>query len=249
MKLSELETKAPNKINKEKAKQQTKAWIKEIIKLQEKLYAQGKYSILVILQGLDASGKDGAIKKVFGKISPNGCKVKSFKKPNKKEYSHDFLWRIHKETPAKGMIQIFNRSHYEDVLVPSIYNIIDKKTINKRYEIINNFEFALSENNTIIIKFFLLTSKEEQRERLQERIDKKEKHWKHSDGDWETRKHWTEFINEYEKIFNICDIIPWQIVPADQNWYKEHIVAKKVYETLSKLPLEWPELKSDKFGR
>jgi PPK2 family polyphosphate:nucleotide phosphotransferase len=196
---------------------------------------------------MDASGKDGVVRKVFGAINPNGCSVKSFKKPTDEEYAHDFLWRVHAETPANGMIKIFNRSHYEDILVPSVYGFIPKEKIEKRFKSINDFEQNLENSGTRILKFFLNVSKEEQEVRLKERIENPEKHWKHNDGDWETRKHWDEFQGVYTMIFSRCDAVPWHNIPADKNWYKEYLVAEKVLETLKEINPQWPELDSEKY--
>ena len=211
--------------------------------------AQGKYSLLIIFQGLDASGKDGAVRSTLSGVNPNGISVKSFKKPTEEELAHDFLWRVHPHTPAKGMIQVFNRSHYEDILIPSVYEYLPKETIEERFELINNFERQIESNGTTILKFYLHTSKAEQFKRLTERVEVKEKHWKHNDGDWETREHWDEFRAVYEAIFEKCDKPEWHIVPADKNWEKVNYVAKTILKTLKGMDLQWPDLKSEKFGK
>ncbi|MCI5055402.1 MAG: polyphosphate kinase [Flavobacteriales bacterium] len=248
LKIADLPTRAPEDLDKNSAKEETKNMIKEIIERQRILYAQKKYSMLVIFQGLDASGKDGVARKVFGPLNQNGCTVKYFKKPTEKEFAHDFLWRVHDAVPEKGQIKIFNRSHYEDILVPSVYGYIDAETINKRYEHINNFERLLLDNNTLMLKFFLNVSYDEQEVRLKERIDLAHKHWKHGDGDWETRKHWDEFMKVYERIFEKCsNPVPWHMVPSDQNWYKAYYVAKETLKMLKELPLKWPELETELF--
>lgn len=236
-----ISTRAPKSLNKDKIKKETEKLILKIAEKQKILYAQGKYSLLIVLQGLDASGKDGLVGTVFHGVNPLGCTVKPFKAPTKEELSHDFLWRIHKEVPAKGMIQIFNRSHYEDVLVPRVEKWIDNKEVKKRFTHINQFEQLLMDNNTIVLKFYLHISKEEQHERLMERKTDPKKFWKHNDGDWDTASKFSAFMQAYEDIFKNCNAQPWTIVPSDQNWYKEYIVAKKIADTLSGLKLEYPK--------
>jgi polyphosphate kinase 2 (PPK2 family) len=176
-----------------------------------------------------------------------GVKIHSFKKPTEEEMSHDFLWRVHKVSPAKGEMQVFIRSHYEDILVPSVEKYIPENIIEERYDLINNFEALLERHNTKVLKFFLNVSKETQEERLLERVEMKEKHWKHKDGDWDTREKYDEYMQVYEKILNRCNTIPWHIVPADKNWQKTYYVAEVVLSTLENLDLKWPELDSEKF--
>jgi len=233
--------------DKEKTKEKTKETLKEIGGLQNKMFAQQKYSLLIIFQGLDASGKDGLTKALLEHCNPIGVKIKSFKKPTSEEYEHDFLWRIHKDVPGKGDMQVFIRSHYEDILVPSVDGYIEEKLIEKRFHLINCFEKLLEHNDTRILKFFLNVSPEVQEERLMERVELKEKHWKHTDNDWETRKKTPEYLKVYEKIFNECNEIPWHIVPADKNWQKLYYVTEEVLKALKEMELEWPELKSELF--
>jgi len=235
------------KIDREATEEKTKKILKKIGELQYKMYAQNKYSLLIVFQGTDASGKDGLTKAILKYCNPVGIKIHSFKKPTEEEMSHDFLWRIHKETPGKGEVQIFIRSHYEDILVPSVEKFIPENIIEERYDLINNFEALLERHNTKVLKFFLNVSKEAQEERLMERIELKEKHWKHKDGDWDTREKYDEYMQVYEKILNRCSTIPWHIVPADKNWQKTWFVAEAVLESLKKLDLQWPELVSEKF--
>jgi PPK2 family polyphosphate:nucleotide phosphotransferase len=244
MNLKKTSTKAPDKLDKEKAKEETEKLIANIAERQKILYAQAKYSLLVILQGLDASGKDGVVTHLFRGMNPLGCQVKAFKKPTEEEFAHDFLWRIHHHTPEKGMIQIFNRSQYEDILVPSIEGYYSKDVIEKRYNQINQFESMLSENNTIVLKFYLHISHEEQAERLKERMTDSTKFWKHNDGDWTVAEKFDKYLACYETIFEKCNTIPWNIVPSDQNWYKSYLIAKKIEETLSHLDLQWPALET-----
>jgi PPK2 family polyphosphate:nucleotide phosphotransferase len=238
--LSKISTQAPEEFKKDDAKKATGSFTSKIHELQKILYAQKKYGILIIFQGLDASGKDGLINKVFSGINPLGCTVKAFKKPTEEELLHDYLWRVHKATPERGMIQIFNRSHYEDVLVPRVQKWIDISDVRKRFNNINNFEQHLSECNTIILKFYLHISQEVQHERLMERKTNPMKFWKHNDEDWKTSKKWNEYRDAYQDIFNNCSLIPWKIIPADQNWYKEYLVAKNICEEMEKLDLKFP---------
>jgi PPK2 family polyphosphate:nucleotide phosphotransferase len=240
-KLTNTSTLAPKKFEKETTRKETQILSTRISELQKVLYAQGTKSILVILQGLDAAGKDGLISRVFSGINPLGCDVKAFKKPSEEELSHDFLWRVHQNTPSNGMINIFNRSHYEDVLVPRVEKWISLNEVKKRFVHINNFEDLLQDSGTTILKFYLHISKTEQKKRLEERLTNPEKFWKHDDGDWRTSKKWNHYMEAYEDIFKYCNPIPWTIVPSDQNWYKEYIVAKKIKETLENMNLKYPE--------
>jgi polyphosphate kinase 2 (PPK2 family) len=179
--------------------------------------------------------------------NPVGIKIKSFKKPTPEEFAHDFLWRVHPQVPAKGDVQIFIRSHYEDILVPSVEGYFTEELIAERYGLINDFERLLEHNNTRVLKFFLHVSLETQEERLMERVNLKKKHWKHKDGDWETRKKFGNYLEVYERIFSECNAIPWHIVPADKNWQKLYYVGREVLKTLKSLDLEWPELESELF--
>ena len=238
--IKDYPTAPSEKISKKKIKEETRELIKRIAERQNILYAQGKYSILVLFQGRDASGKDGATKAVFSSLNPQGVGVTSFKKPTNKEFSYDFLWRVHSEVPSKGMIKIFNRSHYEDVLVPKVEKYLSDGEIQKRYEHINNFEKLLRDNNTIVLKFFLHVSKEVQSARLLERVDNPSKRWKFNKEDMISAGKWKEYNSAYDGMFRNCSNIPWLIVPSDKNWYKEYIIAKTVCATLEKLPLEYP---------
>jgi PPK2 family polyphosphate:nucleotide phosphotransferase len=241
--LKDSSTLAPKAMDKSQTKLATAALLEKISKLQNVLYAQGKYSLLIILQGMDASGKDGAIKNVFSGINPLGTKLKAFKTPTEEEAKHDFLWRIHSNTPEKGMIQLFNRSHYEDVLVPKVHKWVSEEVINERYQHINNFESLLQSNDTRILKFYLHISKEEQQIRLKERTENPEKYWKHSAKDKQEAAFWEQYRDAYENIFKKCnEVAKWIIVPADQNWYKDFVIATAVVECLEKLKLEYPPL-------
>jgi len=233
----------------DKTEKKTKKMLKRIGELQHKMYAQNKYSLLVILQGTDASGKDGLTKGLLKYCDPVGIEVDSFKKPAEEEYAHDFLWRIHKLSPRKGTMHVFIRSHYEDILVPTVGKYIAPEVIARRYKLINDFEKTLEHNETKVLKFFMYVSKEAQEERLMERIEMKKKHWKHKDGDWDTREKYDEYMAVYEKIINTCNVIPWHIVPSDKNWQKLYFVADVVLKTLEKLDLKWPELVTEKFKK
>lgn len=233
--------------DKEKTQKKTKKMLKRIGELQHKMYSQNKFSLLIILQGTDASGKDGLTKGLLKYCNPIGINIDGFKKPTEEEYAHDFLWRIHQVCPRKGITQIFIRSHYEDILVPTVGKYIPPEVIEQRYQLINDFERIIEHNETKVLKFFLNVSKDAQKERLMERVELKEKHWKHKDGDWDTREQFDEYLAVYEKIINNCNAIPWHIVPADKNWQKLYAVADVVLKTLEGLGLKWPELVTEKF--
>jgi PPK2 family polyphosphate:nucleotide phosphotransferase len=244
IKLSEISTRAPKDLDKEKTKKKTQDILDELDDLQNLLYAEGKHSLLIVIQGMDASGKDGVIRNVFGKLNPQGVIVKSFKGPTSEELSHDFLWRVHQHAPAKGMIQLFNRSHYEDILITRVHKWCDDKTAKKRMKAINDFEHLLQEHsNTHIFKFYLHISPEEQQERLQERIKDPAKQWKYNENDFAESKLWDIYMQMYEDCFENCNDVPWTIVPSDQNWYKEHIIASAVYEVLKSLDMKFPGIK------
>jgi PPK2 family polyphosphate:nucleotide phosphotransferase len=220
----------------------TAADIAEIDRLQEILYAQAKYALLVILQGPDTSGKDGTIRRVFSPINPLGAVATSFKKPTPHELAHDFLWRIHKAVPAAGMIGIFNRSHYEDVLVPRVHGLVPADRIEARYRQITAFEQHLVENDVIILKFYLRISNKEQKSRLEARLKDPTKRWKFSADDLAERKHWDDYISAYETMLQRCSTkwAPWFIVPADRKWYRDAVVARIVRATLEAMGLTYP---------
>ena len=213
----------------------------ELDELQELLFGAGTHSLLVVMQGMDTSGKDGTVRKVFSQVSPLGSYVVSFKVPTEDELAHDFLWRIHQRTPAKGMIGIFNRSHYEDVLVVRVHDLVPEAVWRERYRIINAFEHGLVQSNTIILKFYLHLSKQEQEKRLLEREQAATKTWKLAAGDWREREFWDAYVAAYEEMLEQCSPAeaPWQIVPADRKWYRNYAVAKTVVETLRDYKAEW----------
>jgi len=236
-------------LDKAEIKKETKAILKRIGELQYQMYAERKASLLIVFQGLDASGKDGLTKGLLKYCNPVGISIKSFKKPTPEEYAHDFLWRVHQHTPIKGNTQIFIRSHYEDILVPSVERFIPEEMIEQRYERINDFESLVEHNGTKILKFFLNVSPQVQEERLKERIENPKKHWKHNDGDWETRKKFDQYLAVYRRIIEKCSLIPWQVVPADTNWQKLYFVAQEVLKTLEERNRKWPSLESEKFAK
>lgn len=213
----------------------------EIDDLQELLYGAGTHSLLVIMQGMDTSGKDGTVRKVFNKVSPLGSYVYSFKVPTEEELAHDFLWRVHRVTPRRGLIGIFNRSHYEDVLVVRVHGLVPEPVWRARYRMINDFEHLLASSNTIILKFFLHISKEEQEERLLAREKDVEKAWKLSAGDWREREHWDDYMAAYTEALERCSTAdaPWHIVPADRKWFRNYAVARTVVETLRPYAQDW----------
>jgi len=242
--LNKLDTRAPKDFDKSETKDKTAGLLEELQELQNLLYAESKHSILVVLQGMDASGKDGLIRSVFGALNPQGVTVKSFKVPTEEELGHDFLWRVHAAAPAKGMIRIFNRSHYEDIVVTRVHKWIDDETARKRIKAINDFEQLLhTHNNTQILKFYLHVSKEEQKERLMERMKDPTKQWKYNEKDFAEADLRHEYAWAYEDCFTQCNVFPWTIVPSDQNWYKEYLVAKKLRDTLTDLNMQYPGLK------
>jgi len=215
--------------------------------LQNLLYAESKHALLVVIQGMDASGKDGAVKNVFEAINPQGCRVMSFKEPTPLEMKHDFLWRIHQHVPDLGMISIFNRAHYEDVIIQRVHHWVSSKIIRQRYEHINNFEKLLSKSGTTILKFYLHVSKKEQLKRLEERLSDPAKMWKYSKNDIKERGYWKDYMRAYEDAFlNCSEHAAWHIIPSDQNWYKEYLIAKRVVETLESFKMKFPGLKKQK---
>lgn len=242
IKLNEISTRAPEDLDKDKAKKELEEIVEELEDLQNLMYAEHKHSVLVILQGMDASGKDGLIRTVFGQLNPQGVQVASFKVPTSDELDHDFLWRIHKKTPAKGMIQIFNRSQYEDVLVTRVEGIINDNTAKQRMQAINDFERMLEHNNTHILKCYLHVSAEEQRERLTERMHDPKKMWKYSPDDFGKADKRDVYVKYYEEVFAKCNEVPWHIIPADQNWCKAYMVASKLRDMLRGLDMKYPRL-------
>jgi PPK2 family polyphosphate:nucleotide phosphotransferase len=245
IKLSSIDTKAPKKFGKEQTKKDLQKLKFKLEELQNLMYAESKHALLIVMQGMDASGKDGVVKNVFEAVNPLGCRVVPFKAPTPVELKHDFLWRIHQQVPEKGMICIFNRSHYEDVIIQRVHHWVDDKTIRQRFEHINNFEKLLKQTGTTVLKFYLHISKDEQMERLQERLNDPAKMWKYNENDLKEREFWNSYMKAYEDTFDNCsEHASWNIVPADQNWYKEYLVAQKVVETLENFKMKFPGLKA-----
>jgi PPK2 family polyphosphate:nucleotide phosphotransferase len=222
----------------------TKRERKRLKKLQNVLYADARYAVLIVLQGRDASGKDGTVRKVFRSVNPMGCEVTSFKAPTDAELAHDFLWRIHQRVPAKRMIGIFNRSHYEDVLVPRVHNLIPREIWEARYDQINEFERVLTSNDVVVLKFCLHISRKEQKKRLEERLEDPKKNWKFRAGDLDDRELWDDYTAAYHDAIAKCTTkwAPWYVVPADDEDARDYLIANKIADTLDDLDLEYPEL-------
>lgn len=217
--------------------------VEKLAELQDRLYAEHTRAVLVVLQGMDTAGKDGTIKHVFRGVNPAGCDVAPFKMPTDEEAAHDFLWRAHRWAPRKGHITVFNRSHYEDVLVPLVHGTVRREVIEQRYEQINAFEKTLVENGTVVLKFFLHISKDEQGERLRDRRDDPRKQWKFSLHDLEERKLWDRYMAAYERLLSACSTktAPWYVVPANHNWYRNVVVAKAIAGALKGLGCRYPK--------
>ena len=215
--------------------------------LQERLYAEGRQALLVVLQAMDAGGKDGTIKHVMRGLNPQSCSVASFKVPTDEELSHDFLWRIHKRAPAKGQIAVFNRSHYEDVIAVRVLELVPEEVWRQRYDRINEFEALLVENGTRILKFYLHLSKEEQKERFEARIREPTKHWKFSARDLEQRKLWDDYMRAFEEALSRCSTVaaPWHVIPANRKWYRNLVVADTIRQALEEMAPQWPAPKVD----
>lgn len=243
--IKKLNTRAPKNLNKEKILKENAKMISKIQAYQYKMFAEGKRSMLIVLQGLDAAGKDWVVRSIFSGMNPLWTNATSFRVPTKEELSHDFLWRIHQKTPANGTVEIFNRSHYEDILVPTVEKLLDKKIIDKRYDQINNFENLLEENGTTVVKFYLNISKDKQKAKLYERLTDSTKYWKHNIGDWDTRDNYDEYMDVYEDIFATCNKPEWNIIAADQNWYKIYQICKILLKIFEDMKLQWPKLAPD----
>ncbi|QRN82569.1 polyphosphate kinase 2 family protein [Chloroflexota bacterium] len=243
VKLNDLPTRSDGNILKADGKAQLVVLATQLADLQELLYAEHKQKVLIVLQGMDTSGKDSTIRHVFGDVNPQGTNVYGFKVPTQQELDHDYLWRVHKNTPGKGEIAIFNRSHYEDVLVVRVHSLVSKAVWGKRYDQINAFEKLLADEGTTILKFCLHISKEEQAERFLARLDRPTKHWKFNPGDLEEREYWNDYMDAYEDMINrtSTDWAPWIVVPSDQKWYRNLIVAETIVKTLQGLDMHFPK--------
>lgn len=264
--VSDFDTSSTDDITKQDAKGQLTRNVEKLAELQNMLYAQDRYSILIIFQAMDAAGKDGTIKHVMSGINPQGCQVYSFKQPSAEELDHDYLWRINRSLPERGRIGIFNRSHYEDVLVakvhpqivlssklPGIDSLanIDADFWKRRYRQINDFERYLSENGTVILKFFLNVSKEEQRKRFIERLNDPAKNWKFSFSDIEERHFWDDYMNAYSAVLTetSTEMAPWYVIPADNKWFMRYAVGKIICERMKQLNLHYPKLSKEGLKR
>jgi len=228
--------------DKEEAKAETEKNIGRLAELQEVLYAEGKHALLIILQAMDAAGKDGTIKQVMSGVNPQGCVVTNFKAPTPLELAHDFLWRVHQHVPPKGYLGIFNRSHFEDVLIVRVHNLVPEKIWRERYEQINNFEKLLAAHGGTILKFFLHISKDEQKERLEKRLADKTKNWKFNAGDLKERARWDDYMNAYEDAITKCNTpwAPWHVVPANKKWCRNLVISERIVEALESLDLKYP---------
>ncbi|MGA3296673.1 MAG: polyphosphate kinase 2 family protein [Candidatus Bathyarchaeia archaeon] len=229
--------------NDERSQRMLQKLVARLDNLQYLLYASKKYSLLIVLQGIDAAGKDGTIRHVMSGVNPQSCRVTSFKTPSAEEAAHDFLWRIHNAIPDRGEIGIFNRSHYEDVLVVRVHKLVPESIWSRRYKQINQFERILSENNVKILKFYLHISKEEQKIRFQQRLDDRTKWWKLSPADFQERKYWNDYMDAYEDVLRYCSTpwAPWYIIPANKHWFRNLAVSHIIVKTLEDLNMKFPK--------
>lgn len=264
--VSDFDSSFTGDLSKQDAKEQLAKDIEKLSKLQSMLYAQDRYSILIIFQAMDAAGKDGTIKHVMSGINPQGCQVYSFKQPSAEELDHDYLWRINRSLPERGRIGIFNRSHYEDVLIAKVHpeiilpnklpgvetvNDIDPDFWKRRYRQINDFERYLTENGTIVLKFFLNVSKAEQKNRFMERLDDASKNWKFSSADIKERQFWEDYMNAYADVLTetSTDLAPWYVIPADNKWFMRYAVGRIICDRMQQLDLHYPKLSKEGLER
>ncbi|MDR0932394.1 MAG: polyphosphate kinase 2 family protein [Victivallales bacterium] len=231
----------------DKTLKETAANSAELAELQYQLYSEGKRSLLIVLQGMDAAGKDGVINHVLAPLNPQGCRVQSFKTPSSLELSHDFLWRVHAAAPKKGEIVIFNRSHYEDVLIQRVHNLVPKSVWSERYELINDFEKLLTKNGTKIVKFYLHITPEEQLARFKDRLDDPERQWKISAADYSERKLWGQYQKAFEEVFErcSCEKAPWYIIPANKKYFRNYAISRILIDTLREMKLQLPPVSVD----
>jgi PPK2 family polyphosphate:nucleotide phosphotransferase len=229
--------------DRDEAKEASEKNLEDLDELQQVLYAQSKYAVLIVFQAMDAGGKDGAIDHLFSGVNPQGCSVSSFKAPSHLELSHDYLWRYHAAVPAKGMIGIFNRSHYESVLIERVKNIAPKKVWSRRYEHINDFERMLADEGTTIMKFYLNISKDEQKERLEARLKDPHKNWKFNPADLDERKRWDDYMDAFDDALEKCSTerAPWYVIPSNKKWFRNWAIGDIIVRTLKELPLTYPE--------
>ena len=244
IKLTDIDPSDTGKYDDKKTAQKLLAkQIERMAELQNALYAEDKQALLIVLQALDAGGKDGTIRRVMSGVNPQGVKVTSFKAPTEVELSHDFLWRVHKAVPPKGMIGVFNRSHYEDVLIVRVHEWVPKSVWQARFDHINHFEKLLTDNDVRIIKFYLHISKDDQKERFQERLDIPEKRWKFNPADLEERSYWRDYWDAFEDVFEECSpkSAPWYIVSANKKWYRNLVIAETIVEALEDMNPQYPK--------
>src|SRR5262245_30631689 len=237
----------PSSEGKAQAQEKLDKLLRELVNLQNLLYAENRRAVLIVLQGMDAAGKDGTVRKVMSGLNPLGVDVVPFKVPNEEEADHDFLWRVHKAVPRFGDMGIFNRSHYEDVVVVRVHGLVPRKVWKKRYEQINQFEKMLVENNLVVLKFFLHISKDEQKKRLEARLRDPTRYWKFSTKDVAERRYWDDYQEAYEDALTKCSTrwAPWHIVPANHKWYRNLVVAQTVVEAMRDLDMHYPEPAED----
>ena len=264
--VSDFDSSFTGDLSKQDAKEQLAKDIEKLSELQSMLYAQDRYSILIIFQAMDAAGKDGTIKHVMSGINPQGCQVYSFKQPSAEELDHDYLWRINRSLPERGRIGIFNRSHYEDVLIAKVHpeiilanklpgvetiNDIDPDFWKRRYRQINDFERYLTENGTIVLKFFLNVSKAEQKNRFMERLDDASKNWKFSSADIKERQFWEDYMNAYADVLTetSTELAPWYVIPADNKWFMRYAVGRIICDRMQQLDLHYPKLSKEGLER
>ena len=247
IRLANFDPNFTGELDKIRAREKTERLCQRIAELQQMLYANANHAVVLLLQGMDTSGKDGVAKHILEFVTPSGIETTNFRAPSAEERAHDFLWRIHKAVPRYGNIGVFNRSHYEDVLIVRVLKLQPPSVWRARYDQINAFEKLLTENGVVLLKFFLHISKREQAERLQARLDNPAKNWKFESADLEMRKRWNQFQKAYEDALNRCSTphAPWHIVPADRKWYRDYVVARVTVEALEKLHLKWPKPRED----
>jgi PPK2 family polyphosphate:nucleotide phosphotransferase len=244
IRLVDYDTTDSDDVTREEARSELASLVARIAELQARLYAEEARAVLVVLQGIDAAGKDSTVKHVFSGSNPQGVRVYSYKEPTPEEAAHDFLWRYHADVPALGMIHVFNRSHYEDVLVVRVKELVEEERWRSRYDSINDFERILARERCVVVKFFLHISKEAQLERFRERLEREDKHYKFSANDVRERRHWGAYQEAYEDAVNLTSTpwAPWYVVPADRWWVTQALVALVLVETLAGLDLRWPEV-------
>ena len=242
VRLDRIPTRYDGKMEKAEGEERFAKATRRLAELQEILYAENRHGVLVVLQAMDAGGKDSTIRHVFGPLNPQGCRVTGFKAPTEEERGHDFLWRVHAHAPGRGRIAVFNRSHYEDVLIVRVKGLAPKKVWRARYAHINAFERMLADEGTVIRKFFLHISKDYQRERLQRRLDRPDKHWKFNPDDLAERARWGDYQNAFEEALTRCSTphAPWYVVPAERRWFRNLLVAEALVETLESLGMSYP---------